>query len=127
MNRHYREGFTRVFTNDLNNVEEQLQAFDPELYIMWNPHTGEHLIMDGVTELAIMRIPQQGFPFLSSRVVSHIRSIRVGEVHSAVRMVEEHERQREIENDRRVSEIASEFAREMYRADKRSVVMGASS
>src|SRR5690606_41875361 len=89
MNRHYREGFTRVFTNDLNNVEEQLQAFDPELYIMWNPHTGEHLIMDGVTELAIMRIPQQGFPFLSSRVVSHIRSIRVGEVHSAVRRSEE--------------------------------------
>lgn len=125
MNRHYREGFTRVFTNDLYDVERQLQDFDPELYIMWNPHTGEHLIMDGVTETAIMRIPQIGFPELSSRVVGHIRKIKVGEGFSAVKVVQEADEMRERELQNKTSEIAFDFAQEMYKADKKSVLMGA--
>lgn len=127
MNRHYRDGFTRVFTNDLCDVEKQLQDFDPHLYVMWNPHTGEHLIMDGMTELAIMRIPQIGFPILSSHVAAHIRSIRVGEGNSSIQKVEDSDRLRELENEKKLDELARSFATEMFNADKKSVVMGGTS
>lgn len=121
MNRHYRDGFTRVFTNDLYDVERQLQEVDPHLYLMWNPHTGEHLIMDGLVELAIMRIPQAGFPVLSSRVVSHIRMINTANGFSATKVIEESDEARELENERKKDELATTFANEMFNADRHSV------
>lgn len=75
MNRHYRNGFQRVFLNDLNDVEPQLQAYDPHLYLMYNPETDEHLIMDGLLELAVMKIPQIGFRNLNSSIIPHIQKI----------------------------------------------------
>lgn len=125
MNRHYQEGFTRVMINDLYDVEPQLQAFDEDLYIMWNPHNGQHLIMDGVTETAIMRIPQIGFPFLSSKVVSHIRSIKIEEQGQIIKQLEENERKREQESDKKADELALDFAKEMYKGDRKSVLIGA--
>lgn len=121
MNRHYRQGFTRVMTNDLYNVEQQLQEVDEHIYLMWNPHTGEHLIMDGLTELAIMRIPQRGWPELHSGVVTHIRKIHTKNGYSAVKEVERSDRQREMEFDKKTSELATDFARDMYRGDRKSI------
>ncbi|MHA7967693.1 2,3-dihydroxybenzoate--AMP ligase [Paenibacillus sp. CAU 1782] len=121
MNRHYANGFTRVMTNDLYDVEKQLQAYDEHLYLMWNPHTGEHLIMDGMTEYAIMKIPQPGWPVLHSGIVGHIRRIHTANGFSAVSQVEESDAAREADNDRKSTELAEDFAKEMYRADRHSV------
>ncbi|XEC97048.1 2,3-dihydroxybenzoate--AMP ligase [Paenibacillus tarimensis] len=112
MNRHYREGFTRVHTNDLYDVERQLQEYDEHLYLMWNPHTGEHLIMDGLVELAVMRIPQPGFPELSSRVVGHIRSIHTANGFSASQVIQKADERREKESSRKVEDMAQDFAKE---------------
>ena len=35
-----RRGFQRTFLNDIYHVEEQLQSYDPHLYLMWNPKMG---------------------------------------------------------------------------------------
>ncbi|WP_052350575.1 hypothetical protein [Paenibacillus gorillae] len=123
MNRHYRNGFTKVMINDLNDVEPQLQAYDEHLYIMWNPHTGEHLIMDGLTELAIMKIPQPGFPILSSHVVSHIRRIHTANGFSAVAEIDQADEARERDIERKRDQLAADFARDMYHGDKYSVAM----
>ena len=124
MNRHYRDGFTRVMINDMYDVEPQLQAYDEHLYIMWNPHTGQHLIMDGLTELAIMRLPQPGFPYLSSRVVSHIRMIHTANGFSATQVVERSDDERERHVEQRREQLAADFARDMYNGDKYSVSIG---
>ena len=124
MNRHYRNGFTRVMINDLYDVEPQLQAYDEHLYLMWNPHTGEHLIMDGLTELAVMKIPQPGFPELSSRVVSHIRKIHTANGFSATAVIDKSDDRREREFEMKSDQLALDFARDMYNGDRKSVVMG---
>lgn len=121
MNRHYQNGFTRVMTNDLYDVEKQLQEVDEHIYLMWNPHTGEHLIMDGMTELAIMRIPQIGWPELHSGVVNHIRKIHTQTGYSAVKEVEIADMIREQAFEKKTDELAADFAKEMYRADRHSV------
>lgn len=121
MNRHYRNGFTRVMINDLYDVEPQLQDYDKDLYVMWNPHTGEHLIMDAVIETAIMKLPQLGWPALTSDIVDHIRKIHTLNGHVASKEVEIADAIREAENERKAEELATDFAREMYRADRHSV------
>lgn len=116
MNRYNMQGFTRVHTNDLYDVERQLQEYDEHLYLMWNPHTGEHLIVDGLIELAVMKIPQIGFPELSSRVVAHIRSIHTANGFSAVDHVMAADAKREQEMERRKEEMAENFARDTLRS-----------
>ena len=123
MNRHYRRGFTRVMVNDLYNVEPQLQDYDEHLYLMWNPNTGEHLIMDGLTELAIMKIPQPGWPVLTSDIVDHIRKIHTYNGFSATKVIERADEMIERDVERNRDQLAQDFARDMYRADKKSVVM----
>lgn len=121
MNRHYQNGFTRVMTNDLYDVERQLQDYDEHLYLMWNPHTGEHLIMDGMFEVAVMKIPQSGWPELHGGVVTHIRKIHTQNGFSAVKEVEIADMVREQNFDKKAEELAADFAKEMYRADRHSV------
>ena len=121
MNRHYRNGFTRVMTNDLYDVEKQLQEIDRDIYLMWNPHTGEHMIMDGLTELAIMRIPQMGWPVLHSGVVNHIRKIHTASGYSAGKEIDRADEIREMNINKRTDELAADFAKEMFRADRKSV------
>lgn len=74
-NRHQVKGYQRNFTNDIYRVEEQLQAYDEHLFIMYNPNDGCWLIMDDVVKLAVMKIPQIGFETLDSRVVTHMKKI----------------------------------------------------
>ncbi|MGQ7076327.1 hypothetical protein ACUN90_34550, partial [Escherichia sp. SP-MK2] len=57
MNLYQRRGFQRTFLHDVYHVEEQLKAYDPHLYLMWNPKNGEHVIMDGLLEMSIMKKP----------------------------------------------------------------------
>lgn len=125
MNRHYREGFTRTFTNDLYDVERQLQAYDEHLYIMWNPQNGQHLIMDGVTETAVMRLPQIGFECLDSRIVSHIKRIHTANGFSAVHELEAMKERRERENRRKTEDISHNLAKDMYKPVKNLAYYGA--
>ncbi|KQO18674.1 hypothetical protein [Paenibacillus sp. Leaf72] len=127
MNRHYKDGFTRVMINDLYDVEPQLQAYDEHLYLMWNPHTGEHLIIDGWTELAVMKLPQSGFPELSSRVVTHIRKIHTANGFSASAVIEKADEMREHHMEQRKEQLAKDFAKDMYNGDKYSVSIGGAS
>lgn len=123
MNRHYREGFTRLMINDLYDVEPQLQEYDEHLYVMWNPHTGEHLIMDGLTELAIMKLPQPGWPTLHGGIVNHIKRIHTGNGHSATAEIERADNLRERNIERKSEQLAADFAKDMYRGDKYSVTV----
>lgn len=124
MNRHYSDGFQRTFTNDLYQVEEQLQAYDPHLYIMWNPQTDEHLVMDGLLELAIMKIPQIGFEQLDSRVVRRIKQIHTYNGFSAVHELEEAERRRERDQEKEAEELAYNLAKDMERPVKELAYYG---
>lgn len=116
MNRHYAEGFQRTFTNDIYRVEEQLQAYDKHLYIMWNPNTNEHLVMDGFVEMAIMKIPQVGLEQLDSRVVRRIMQIHVTTGFSAIHELEESERRRERDQQKQMEDLAEDFAKESKEA-----------
>jgi len=109
--------------NDLYDVEPQLQAYDPDLYIMWNPHTGEHLIMDGLTELAIMKLPQPGWPTLHSGIVNHIKRIHTGNGFSASAVVEKSDAVRERDVERKKEQVAADFAKDMFNGDKYSVTV----
>jgi hypothetical protein len=112
MNRHYANGFRRTFINDLNDVEPQLQAYDPHLYIMYNPDEDEHLVMDGMLELAIMRIPQIGFPELNSKVVEHVKRISAKTGFQATKLVDENEALIQKEFDRKQEDLSYNFAKD---------------
>lgn len=118
MSHHERNGFQRAFTNDMYHVEEQLQDYDEHLYLMWNPRTGEHLIMDGLVNLAVMKIPQQGFPRLSSRVVEHMKHIHTANGFSATQHVIQADMMRERNIERRTDDMAENFARDTLKHAK---------
>ncbi len=119
MNAHYRHGFQRVFTNDLYHVEEQLKAYDEHLYVMWNPKTGEHLIMDGMIEMAVMKIPQIGFPELNSGLVDHMKRIHTANGFSATAQVEASDADRERDQERKREDLAENFARDTLKSAKK--------
>lgn len=116
MNRHYQLGFQTTFKNDIYHVEEQLQAYDSTLYIMFNPKTGEHLIMDGLLETAIMKIPQIGFEQLDSRLVDHIKRIHTANGFSAIEEIEQQFRRRERDQEKKLEDLAHDFAKESKEA-----------
>lgn len=124
MNIHEKRGFQRTFLNDIYHVEERLQEYDPYLYLMWNPRTGEHLIMDGLLETAIMKLPQIGFEQLDSRIVSHIKRIHTANGFSAVQTIEDTERKRQKEQDRKLADLAEDFAKESKEAFYNAAVYG---
>lgn len=112
MNRHWKHGFQTNMKNDIYMVEEQLQAYDPTLYIMYNPENGQHLIMDGILEVAIMRIPQIGFEILDSRVVQHIRKIHSHRGFNASYELKESEDRRQREYDSQQEDLIQNFAKD---------------
>ena len=116
--RHFKQGFQTTVKNDLYMVEEQLQAYDPHLYIMYNPQSNVWLIMDGLIDVAIMKIPQKGFETLDSRVVSHIKRIHTANGFSAVKEVQKADRALEKEYERLREDIAENFAKDSLRAVK---------
>jgi hypothetical protein len=115
-NRHQVQGYQTCFINDIYQVEEQLQAYDPHLYIMFNPIEGTWLIMDDITKLAIMKIPQIGFETLDSRLVSHIKKIHTENGFNASWELKESEERREREQERIMSEMTEDYAKEMLPA-----------
>lgn len=125
MNRHYKDGFRTSIINDLYDVEPQLQEYDEHLYIMWNPNTGEHLVMDGLLEVAIMRIPQIGFECLDSRVVNHIKRIHTANGFSAVKELDSNRARREREQAAKVDDMAYNFAKDTRRAVRNLAYYGA--
>ncbi len=117
--RYRRQGFTRVTTNDVYHVEERLQEYDEHLYVMWNPNTNEHLIVDGLIGLSVMKIPQRGFPDLSGALVDHIRRIHTANGFSATAQVQAADARREREQDRRTDDMAENFARDTLRSARK--------
>jgi len=125
MSSHYeRQGFQRAFLNDPYHVNERLQEYDEHLYVMWNPTTGEHLIVDGLIGLSVMKIPQRGFPFLTGNLVDHIRKIHTANGFSASAHIEESDRRRERENQRIQEDLAQDFAKEMKEAGRNAFDYG---
>lgn len=114
MNRHYKEGYTRVCINDINNVEQMLQEYDPDLYIMWNPKDNTWLVMDGQLEIAVMKIPQIGFETLDARVYRRIREIH--QPGFAAWSLRESEKKRERDEQRFIEDFAHNFANESKQA-----------
>ncbi|OUB91689.1 2,3-dihydroxybenzoate--AMP ligase [Bacillus thuringiensis serovar medellin] len=111
-----RRGFQRTFLNDIYHVEERLQSYDPHLYLMWNPKNGEHVIMDGLLDMSIMKIPQIGFEQLDARIVDHIKRIHTVNGFSAVQTVEDTEKKRQQEQERQLQDLAEDYARESKEA-----------
>lgn len=115
--RHYKRGFQTNFKNDNYRVEERLQEYDPSLYIMYNPETDEHLIMDGLLDVAVMKIPQIGFPALTGAIVDHIKRIHTANGFSASWELQEAENRRIREQQQKMDDLADNFARDMFNAD----------
>ena len=111
-NRHWKRGFQTTLLNDNFMVQEQLQAYDPTLYIMFNTETGQHLIMDGILEIAIMSIPQIGFEVLDSRVVEHIKKIHSYRGFDIAWELKESEDRRQREYDRQQDDLSYNFAKD---------------
>lgn len=124
MNHHYRKGFQTVTKNDPYHIEERLKEVDPYLYIMFNPNTGGHLVMDGYTELAVMKIPQKGFEYLDDRAYWEIRRISPNRGYSAIKEVEERKARREREEQRKLDDLAYDFAKEASPAFKEAFSTG---
>lgn len=119
MNRYNMQGFQRTFLNDPYHVEEQLQAYDEHLYLMWNPETNEHIIVDGLVELSVMKIPQIGFPVLSSKLVEHMKRIHTANGFSATQQVMAADLARERENERITDDMAENFARDTLKSARK--------
>jgi hypothetical protein len=127
MNRHWKDGFQRNFINDLYDVEKQLQAYDPYLYLMFNPQTGQWLLMDEVADMAIMRIPQAGFETLDSRLVDHVKRIHTATGFNASWELDEYEKRVERERQRQLEDMAQDFAKESLPAFKEAFDTGRTS
>lgn len=102
--------------NDIYHVQEALQEYDKDLYLLYNSKTNEHLIMDGQINVAVMKIPQPGFPFLSSKVVEHIKKIHVLNGFDAEKEIRQQEEKQEKERQRKLADMAEDFAKESKEA-----------
>lgn len=111
-----RQDFKAWPKNDIYHVEERLQEYDPTLYILFNDKTGEHLLMDGLMDSAIMKLPQPGFEELDSRLVEHIKKIHTINGFSAIQEVETHESSMERERERQLDDMVQDFAKESKEA-----------
>jgi hypothetical protein len=125
MNRHWKNGFQTNMKNDLYMVEEQLQAYDPTLYLMYNPSNGEHLIMDGILEIAIMKIPQIGFETLNSHVVDHIKRIHTGRGFDSASEFKAAQDRRDRDFEKQQEEIAYNYAKDTEKSVRKLAYYGA--
>jgi hypothetical protein len=125
MNRHWKNGFQTTFKNDIYHIEEQLQEYDPFLYIMYNPDTDEHMIMDGLLELAVMRIPQIGFEWLDRRVVDHIKKIHTAKGFNASYELKESEERRQRELEKQQEELSYSLAKDTEKHVRKLAYYGA--
>lgn len=122
--RHLHNGFKSWPLNDIYHVEEALQEYDQHLYLLYNPKTNEHLIMDGLIDVAVMKIPQPGFPVLTSRIVDHLKKIHVLNGFDASEEIRKSEEKIEREQQKIVQDIAQDFARESLEAYRNAYEYG---
>ena len=111
-----KKGYQTMHINDVYHIEEMLQKHDPYLYIAYNPNDGTHLIMDGLMDTAIMKIPQIGFEKLDMRAYREIRRISPERGYSVTKELNESENRRARESEKTIDEIASEMAKDSKRA-----------
>jgi len=116
MTTHLRKGFRKWPLNDQFEVEKQLQSYDKDLYLLYNPNTNEHLIMDGLSDLAVMKIPQPGFPELSSKLVDHMKKIHVMNGFSASNEIQTIEDTMQRRRERELQDAAEQLAKDTYKA-----------
>lgn len=116
--RHIKRGFQTTFTNDVYHIEEQLQAYDPTLYVMYNTESHEWLIMDGVLDIAVMKLPQPGFEWLDSRVVSHMKRIHSINGFQASHELYEHEERKRKDQEKDTADLSYNLAKDSYKAVK---------
>lgn len=102
--------------NDIYHIEERLKEYDPDLYLLFNDKTGEHLLMDGLMDMAIMKIPQPGFEVLDARLVDHIKKIHTANGFSATEEIERHQEKLDREEERKLNDVAEDFAKESKEA-----------
>jgi hypothetical protein len=114
--KHLRKGFKKWPLNDQYNVEKQLQAYDKHLYLLYNPQTNEHLIMDGLLDMAVMKIPQPGFPELTSRLVDHIKKIHTANGFNASKEIQTVDDTLERRRQREIKDAAEQLAKDTYKA-----------
>lgn len=119
-----RKGFQRTFINDIYHIEERLQEYEKDLYIMYNPSTGEWLIMDGLIDQSIMKIPQIGFETLDARVVEHIKRIHIANGFSASEYVDANNATQQRERDRKTEDFAEYYAKESLEATRNLALYG---
>lgn len=124
MTHHERKGFQRTFTNDIYHIEKQLQEYDELLYIMWNPNTGEWLIMDGLMDAAVMKIPQIGFETLDSRLIEHIKKIHTYNGFSAIHEIEEYEARKQREEEKKLEDLSYHMAKDLQKPLKEAFMYG---
>jgi hypothetical protein len=125
MNRHWKRGFQTNVKNDLYHVEDQLQAYDPDLYLMYNPETNEHLIMDKIMEIAVMRIPQNGFEVLDSRVVDYMKKIHTASGFSAAHELKDMEERRLKEEQRKQDDMIYNMGKDTQKSVRQLAYYGA--
>lgn len=119
-----RNGFKAWPLNDIYHVQEALQKYDKDLYILYNDQTNEHLIMDGLMDMAIMKIPQPGFPELTSRVVDHIKKIHVLNGFDADKEIKRHEEDMERRQEKDIKNLVEDLAKETYKATMEEQELG---
>jgi hypothetical protein len=124
MMNHLRRGFRPWPLNDIYHVESQLKAYDEQLYLLYNDKTNEHLIVDGMFDTAVMKIPQSGFPELSSKVVNHIKKIHIMNGFDAEKEIQQHEEKREQDREKKLKDMAEDFAKESHEAYKNAYEYG---
>lgn len=122
--RYNRQGFQRTFTNDPYHVEERLQEYDEHLFLMWNPSTNEHLVVDGLVGLSVMKIPQIGFPELSSKLVDHMKRIHTANGFSATQQVQQADEKRERDSEKRIEDMAENFGRDTLKSARKIAYYG---
>lgn len=110
--------------NDVYHIEERLQEYDPTLYLLYNEKTGEHLLMDGLMDMAIMKLPQPGFETLDARLVIQVKRIHTANGFSAVQEVETHQSRMELEQERKLEDMAQDFAKESKEAYRNAYEYG---
>jgi flagellar biosynthesis/type III secretory pathway protein FliH len=119
-----RQDFKSWPLNDVYHVQEALQEYDKDLYLLYNAKTNEHLIMDTITRTAVMKIPQPGFPELTSKVVDHMKKIHVMNGFDVGEEIKKSDDKREKERQRKLDDMAQDFAKESKEAYKNAFDYG---
>lgn len=108
--------YQTMHINDIYHIEEKLQEHDPHIYIAYNPKTGSHLIMDGLINSVIMRIPQINFEVLDMRTYKEIRRISPERGYSAIKELDAQQAKREAREEKTMDEIVKEMAKDSKEA-----------